>query len=99
MEEHPRDELEELKRRYRLLNEAHEARGRLLAKQRWEFAERLREDTEGRDAQLEELRAEVVRLEKELEGRQGELDRLSRTKVLRYTAPIRGLWARIRGRG
>ena len=98
MEERPQDELEELRRRYRLLNEAHEARGRLLAKQRWEFAERLREETEGRDVELEGLRAEVRRLETELEGKQGELDRLSRTKVLRYTAPFRGLWARMRGR-
>jgi hypothetical protein len=99
MEEQPQDELEELKRRYRLLNEAHEARGRLLAKQRWEFAERLRDETEGRDLQLEQLRAEVGRLEKELEGKQGELDRLAQTKVLRYTAPLRGLWAKVRRRG
>ena len=95
----PQDELDELQRRYRLLNEAHEARGRLLAKQRWEFAERLREETEGRDLELERLQAELDRLETELEGKQGELDRLAQTKVLRYTAPIRGLWAKLRRRG
>lgn len=98
MDEQPQDEIEELKRRYRLLNEAHEARGRLLAKQRWEFAERLREETEGRDLELQRLRAELDSLESELRGKQGELDRLSQTKVLRYTAPFRGLWAKVRGR-
>ena len=99
MQEQPQDEIEELKRRYRLLNEAHDARGRLLAKQRWEFAERLRDETEGRDLELERIRTEVDRLRGELEGKQGELDRLAQTKVLRYTAPFRGLWAKVRGRG
>ncbi len=99
MEEQPQEGLEELKRRYRLLSEAHEARGRLLAKQRWEFAERLRDETEDRDVELATLRAEVDRLEKELEGKQGELDRLAQTKVLRFSAPIRGLWAKVRRRG
>ena len=99
MDEHPQDELEELKRRYRLLNAAHEARGRLLAKQRWEFAERLEGETAERDLELGRLRAEVERLSKELEGKQGELDRLGQTKVLRYTAPVRGLWSKVRGRG
>lgn len=97
--EEQQDGLEELKRRYRLVSEAHEARGRLLAKQRWEFAERLQGETEERDAELETLRAEVERLKNELEGKQGELDRLAQTKVLRYTAPFRGLWAKVRGRG
>ncbi len=98
MDEQARDELAELRRRYRLLAEGHEARGRLLAKQRWEFAERLQEETGDRDAELETLRGEVERLRRELEGKQGELDRLQRTKVLRYTALLRGLWARLRGR-
>jgi hypothetical protein len=98
MDEQPQEDIEELKRRYKLLNTAHEARGRLLAKQRWEFAERLQDEVEERDRELERLRAEVQGLEQELEGKQGELDRLARTKVLRYTAPIRGLWSRVRRR-
>jgi hypothetical protein len=98
MDQQPQDELEELRRRYRLLNAAHEARGRLLTKQRWEFAERLEDETEERDAELGRLRDEVDRLAKELEGKRGELDRLAQTKVLRYTAPIRGLWAKVRRR-
>lgn len=98
MEEQPQDELAELRRRYRLLHEAHEARGRLLAKQRWEFAERLREETEDRDQELQRLRAEVARLEEEVEGKQGELDRLQNTKVLRYSAPFRKLWGFVRRR-
>jgi hypothetical protein len=96
MEEQREDALAELRKRYRLLTEAHEARGRLLAKQRWEFSERLRDETEDRDRELEELRAEIQRLETEIEGKQGELTRLQNTKVLRLTAPLRGLWSRIR---
>ena len=98
MEEQPQEEIEELKRRYKLLNAAHEARGRLLAKQRWEFAERLQDEVDERDLELGRLRAEVRDLEKELEGKRGELDRLARTKVLRYTAPFRGLWSKVRRR-
>ena len=99
MDEQPQEDVEELKRRYKLLNAAHEARGRLLAKQRWEFAERLQDEVEERDMELERLRAEVQGLEKELEGTRGERDRLAQTKVLRYTAPIRGLWSKVRRRG
>ena len=99
MQEQPDDQqLEELRKRYRLLAEAHESRGRLLAKQRWEFSERLRDETEDRDRELERLRGEIERLEAEVEGKRGELERLENTKVLRYTAPLRGLWSRIRGR-
>ncbi|MGH2693116.1 MAG: hypothetical protein ACRDHM_11560 [Actinomycetota bacterium] len=98
MDEQPQDDLAELRKRYRLLSEAHEARGRLLAKQRWEFSERLRDETEDRDRELDRLRAEVERLEAEIEGKRGELDRLQNTKVLRYTAPFRGLWGRVRRR-
>jgi hypothetical protein len=98
VEEQRQDELTELRKRYRLLAEAHESRGRLLAKQRWEFSERLSEETEDRDRELERLRAEVERLEAEVEGRSGELERLHNTKVLRWTAPFRGLWGRMRRR-
>jgi chromosome segregation ATPase len=96
VQEESEDQLAELRKRYRLLSEAHEARGRLLAKQRWEFSERLRDETEDRDRELERLRADIERLEAEIEGKQGELTRLQNTKVLRVTAPLRGLWGRIR---
>jgi dsDNA-specific endonuclease/ATPase MutS2 len=99
MEEQRQDELAELKNRYRLLAEAHESRGRLLAKQRWEFSERLSDETEERDRELERLRGEVERLEADVEGKRGELERLENTKVLRWTASFRGLWGRMRGRG
>ena len=98
MDEPSEDQLVELQRRYRLLSEAHEARGRLLAKQRWQFTERLRDETEERDRELERLRAEIEQLEAEVQGRRGELERLQNTKILRYTAPFRSLWGRIRGR-
>ncbi len=98
MQEQPQEELVELQRRYRLVALAHEARGRLLARQRWEFAERLKDETEDRDRELERLRREVERLEAEVAGKQGELERLQNTKVLRYTAPLRRLWGTIRGR-
>lgn len=98
MEEQRQDELAELRRRYRLLTEAHEARGRLLAKQRWQFEERLRDEVEDRDRQLEMLRAEVARLEREVEGKEGELERLQNTRVLRYSAPFRRLWSFVRRR-
>ena len=98
MDEQTEGQLAELRKRYRLLADAHEARGRLLARQRWQFTERLREETEDRDRELERLRADIVTLEAEIEGKQGELTRLQNTKVLRYTAPFRGLWGKIRGR-
>ncbi|MGH2712170.1 MAG: hypothetical protein ACRDH9_13345 [Actinomycetota bacterium] len=98
MDERSQDELSELRRRYKLLAEAHEARGRLLGRQRWQFTERLRDETEDRDRELERLRAEIERLEAEIQGKQGELSRLQNTKVLRYTAPFRGLWGKIRRR-
>jgi hypothetical protein len=98
VDEQPQDELARLRKRYRLLAEAHEARGRLLARQRWAFSERLEEETEDRDRVLERLRGEVAELQAEIEGKQGELERLQNTKVLRLTAPLRGVWGRIRRR-
>jgi hypothetical protein len=91
----------ELREAHRLLREAHEARGRLLAKQRWEFADRLRDETEERDRELVRLRQEVERLEREAEGRRRELERLLSTRTFRYTAGIRGAygWVRARLRG
>ena len=91
-------ELAELKERYRLLEEAHEARGRLLARQRWEFADRLRDETEARERELERLRAEIERLEEAVRARERELDDLRATKTFRYTAAVRAAWARVRGR-
>jgi hypothetical protein len=91
-------ELVELKERYRLLAEAHEARGRLLARQRWEFADLLHDETELRDGELERLGERIAQLEEQLEGRRRELDDLRNTKTLRYTAAVRRLWGRLRGR-
>ncbi len=91
-------ELVELKERYRLLAEAHDARGRLLARQRWEFADRLRDELEERDREIEQLQAEVERLERSLEGRQHELDDLRSTKTFRYSAALRRVWGRLRRR-
>jgi len=92
-------ELGELREELRLLREAHQARGRLLARQRWAFADRLRDETGGREEEIERLRAEVRRLEREVEGKQGELERLLNTRTFRYTAKLRGLWGRVRRRG
>ena len=92
-------ELVELKERYRLLLETHEARGRLLSRQRWEFADRLRDEAEERDREIEDLQARIEELERAVEGRQHELDDLRNTKTFRYSAAIRRLWGRIRRRG
>ena len=91
-------DLVELKERYRLLAEAHDARGRLMARQRWEFADRLRDELEERDREIEELQAEVERLEQAVQGRQRELDDLRNTKTFRYSAAVRRLWGRVRRR-
>jgi hypothetical protein len=92
-------EIGELREELRVLREAHEARGRLVARQRWEFADRLRDETADRDAEIERLRAEVERLEREVEGRQRELETLRATRTFRYTAALRGVWGRLRRRG
>ncbi|MDQ4005598.1 MAG: hypothetical protein M3135_04755 [Actinomycetota bacterium] len=91
-------DLVELKERYRLLAEAHDARGRLLSRQRWEFADSLRDELEERDREIEQLQAAVERLQLELEGRQRELDDLRNTKTFRYSAVLRRLWGRVRRR-
>ncbi len=82
--------------RLRLLREAHRARGRLLARQRWEFADRLQDETEGRDREIGRLREEVRRLEDEVAGKQAELESLVNTRTFRYTAAVRALYARLR---
>ncbi|MGH2663219.1 MAG: hypothetical protein ACRDH8_10530 [Actinomycetota bacterium] len=87
-----------LHERLRRLEAAHEARGRQLARERWAFADRLREETESRDREIEGLRHEVARLEREVEGKQRELDTLLHTRTLRYTAWLRGLWGGLRRR-
>jgi hypothetical protein len=86
----------ELRETLRLLREAHEARGRLLARQRWEFADRLRDETEERDRELVRLRQEIERLEREAEGRKQELNRLLSTRTFRYTAGVRNAYGRLR---
>jgi polyhydroxyalkanoate synthesis regulator phasin len=91
-------EIRELRQELRLLREAHQARGRLLARQRWEFADRLRDETSGRDVEIDRLRAEVDRLEREVEGRRRELETLLNTRTFRYTSTLRGLWGKVRRR-
>jgi hypothetical protein len=92
-------EIRELRDQLRLLREAHEARGRLLARQRWEFADRLRDETADRDAEIGRLQTEVDRLAREVEGKQQELATLLNTRTFRYTTALRGLWGKIRRRG
>jgi hypothetical protein len=89
---------QELRETLRLLREAYEARGRLLARQRWEFADRLRDETEERDRELARLRQEVERLERETEGRRRELERLMSTRTFRYTEGLRSAYGRLRSR-
>ncbi|HEV3475528.1 MAG TPA: hypothetical protein VG602_09195 [Actinomycetota bacterium] len=88
----------ELRETLRLLREAHEARGRLLARQRWEFADRLRDETEERDRELARLRQEIERLAREAEGRRRELERLMSTRTFRYTAGLRNAYGWFRAR-
>jgi predicted RNase H-like nuclease (RuvC/YqgF family) len=82
-----------LNERLRGLEAAHEARGHQLARERWAFADRLRQETESRDREIEELHQEVGRLESEVEGKQRELESLLHTRTFRYTAWLRGLWS------
>ncbi len=89
---------QELRETLRLLREAYEARGRLLARQRWEFADRLRDETEERDRELTRLRQDVERLHREAEGRRRELERLMSTRTFRYTAILRNAYGRLRSR-
>jgi polysaccharide pyruvyl transferase WcaK-like protein len=88
------------------LREAYAARGRRLVTQRWRMADRLAETEEEVAAGLEEqarLREEIVRrderiaeLEGEVNGKQGELDRLMATRTFRYTAALRRVYGRVR---
>jgi hypothetical protein len=92
-------EIRELREQLRLLRGAHEARGRLLARQRWEFADRLHDETADRDAEIGRLQAELERLAREVEGKSRELEALLSTRTFRYTAGLRGLWSKLRRRG
>ena len=86
------------------LRSAHEARGRLLARQRWLFADRVR-DAEARERdtaqrlerEIARLRSEVSRLEAEVAGKDRELRTLLSTRTFRYTAGLRRVWAAVRG--
>jgi hypothetical protein len=92
-------EIRELREQLRLLHEAHEARGRLLARQRWEFADRLHDETADRDAEIGRLQTEVERLAREADGKSKELEALLNTRTFRYTAGLRGIWSKLRRNG
>jgi lipopolysaccharide transport system ATP-binding protein len=89
------------------LYRAFEARGRRLALQRWRMADRVAEiDRQARElaerldrteAQVAELKVRNEELDREVGGKQGELERLMNTKTFRYTAGLRRGWARARG--
>jgi polysaccharide pyruvyl transferase WcaK-like protein len=90
----------------RALRDAYEARGRRLVAERWRMADRLSATEEELAAAHEEqdrLRGEIARreerireLEREVAGKQGELDRLLATRTFRYTAAARRLYGRLR---
>ncbi|MGH2724173.1 MAG: hypothetical protein ACRDI0_07880 [Actinomycetota bacterium] len=89
--------------RLEALQAAYEARGRLLATQRWTFADRVR-DAEAREratrrrleAETARLSAEVARLEAEVAGKDRELHTLLGTRTFRYTAGLRRAWGALR---
>jgi polysaccharide pyruvyl transferase WcaK-like protein/cell division protein FtsB len=99
----------DLERQFAALRRAFEVRGRRLAIQRWRMADRvaevertirdIRERLEETEAENEELRARKAALEREVAGKEDELDRLMNTRTFRYTAPFRRTWGRLRGRG
>jgi hypothetical protein len=83
---------------------AYHERGRLLARQRWTLADRVR-DAEAREratrerleAQAARWRSEAARLEAEVAGKDRELRTLLHTRTFRYTAGLRRAWGAIRG--
>jgi polysaccharide pyruvyl transferase WcaK-like protein len=75
-----------------LLRRAYERRGRLLVAQRWTLADRFAD----LDAEIAALREEIARLEREVGGRAGELERLLNTKTFRYTSALRRLYGSLR---
>lgn len=96
----------DLERHVAALRYAFEARGRRLAVQRWLLADRLgeaeeraREERERLEAIVADLERHNQALEREVAGKQGELDRLLATRTFRYTASLRRVWGRIRRPG
>lgn len=95
---------EDLERAHAALREAYRARGLMLARQRWTFADRVR-DAEARERATEErlqeeigrLEAEIGRLEAEVAGKDRELQTLLNTRTFRYTAGLRRMWGALRG--
>lgn len=75
------------------LRRAYEARGRLLASQRWALADRVSQ----LDREIEALREQVRWLEGQVAERTRELEELRSTRTFRYTAAIRGAYGRLRG--
>jgi polysaccharide pyruvyl transferase WcaK-like protein len=89
--EHPSSEIL-LTHQLEALRLAHDRRGRMLVAQRWTLADRLAD----LDAEIAALKEEIARLEREVDGRGAELDRLLATKTFRYTSAIRRLYGSLR---
>lgn len=70
------------------LRAAYEARGRLLAAQRWAMADRV----DGLRTENEALREKIFWLEDQLANRTGELDRMRNMAVMRFARGVRGLF-------
>lgn len=91
---------DELRRLLDRLRTAYDKRGERMAAERVRFADLLAE-AERRERDLQErvsgLEGDRARLEAEVAGKDGELQRLLNTRTFRWTAGVRRLWGWLRG--
>jgi chromosome segregation ATPase len=92
------DDLETLRRAYRERVRRDADAHRAMADRLGEAAERHRREREELEARIADLEAQNADLRSEVAGKDEELRTLLDTKTFRYTAAIRRLYGRLRGR-
>jgi hypothetical protein len=92
------EDLETLRRAYRERVRRDADAHRAMADRLGEAAERLRREREELEARIADLEAQNADLRSEVAGKDEELRTILNTKTFRYTAAIRRLYGRLRGR-
>jgi chromosome segregation ATPase len=92
------DDLETLRRAYRERIRRDADAHRAMADRLGEAAERHRREREELEARIADLEAQNADLRSEVAGKDEELRTILNTKTFRYTAAIRRLYGRLRGR-
>jgi chromosome segregation ATPase len=92
------DDLETLRRAYRERVRRDADAHRAMADRLGEAAERHRREREELEARIADLEAQNADLRSEVAGKDEELRTILNTKTFRYTAAIRRLYGRLRGR-